>query len=224
VRPRFIKAFTMIELLVVIAVMAVLVAVVMPALSNAKAKARRIRCVGHLKNVGLAHRIFATDNGELFPWERLRADETNRINFPDLTGLSAGDQVVRIYKSLSNELSTPKIIACPADVRKPVDDWQKVTTDSISYFVGASARDGMWQTFMAGDRNLNLDGKELSGKVELKSGPSVAWDKNVHRFQGSVTFADGSVSELRSGKGLSHRSLTEALANTGVETNVLLIP
>lgn len=214
----------MIELLVVVVVMIIFVAVLAPVLSNAKAKAMRIRCVGHLKNVGLAHRIFATDNGELFPWERLLADETNRFNFPDLTGLSAGDQVVRIYLSLSNELSTPKIIACPADVRKVVDDWRKVTTNSISYFVGLSAREGMWQTFMAGDRNLVLDGKELSGRVELKSGPSVAWDKNVHRFQGAVTFGDGSVSELRSGKGLSLRSLTEALANTGVETNVLLIP
>src|SRR5437868_4484274 len=120
---RLVKAFTMIELLMIVVVGAILVALALPALSKSKAKAMRIHCVGHLKNVGLAHRIFATDNGDLFPWERAFADETNRMNFPNLTGLSPGDQVVSVYRSLSNELSVPIIIACPADVRQHAIDW-----------------------------------------------------------------------------------------------------
>lgn len=221
---RFVRAFTMIELLVVVVIMAILAVVLMPVLSKAKAKAMRIRCVGHLKNVGLAHRIFATDNGDLFPWERSLADATNQINFPDLSGLSPGDQVVRIYRTLSNELSTPRIIACPADARASVDDWQKLTTNSISYFVGLSARESLPQSFMAGDRNLSLNARELTGRVELKSGVPVAWNENIHRFEGAVTMGDGSVQQLSSGKRLSFGSLKEALKNTGVETNILLIP
>jgi prepilin-type N-terminal cleavage/methylation domain-containing protein len=88
--PRRIRAFTAIELLVVIAVVVILAAALLPAVLKAKAKAMRIHCVCRLKNVGLAQRIFATDNGELFPWERALADGTNRINFPDLTGYLPG--------------------------------------------------------------------------------------------------------------------------------------
>jgi prepilin-type N-terminal cleavage/methylation domain-containing protein/prepilin-type processing-associated H-X9-DG protein len=221
---RFLRAFTIIELLVVVVLIAVLAFVLLPALSKAKAKAMRIHCVGNLKNVGLAHRIFATDNGELFPWERSAAVMTNQINFPNLTGLSAGDQAVRIYQSVSNELSTPKIIACPADVREPADNWLELATNNITYFVGLSAREGLWQTFLAGDRNLVLDGNELTGRVELKSGAHVAWDKNVHRFQGNVAMGDGSVQQLSSGPISSSGRLREALKNTGFETNALLIP
>lgn len=214
----------MVEMLVVVVVIAVLAGALLPALSNAKAKAMRIHCNGYLENVGLANRIFATDNGELFPWERSRAEATNRMNFPDLTGLSAGDQVVRIYKSLSNELSTPIIIACPADERGHAKDWRTLTTNNISYFVGLSARKSLPQTFMAGDRNLVLGGKELTGRVELKSGDPLGWDKNIHRYQGNVAMGDGSVQQLSSGKLTSGGRLKEALHNTGVETNVLLIP
>jgi type II secretory pathway pseudopilin PulG len=193
------RAFSMIEALVVVTVVAILAALVTPWLSNANAKAMRIRCVGHLKNVGLAHRIFATDNGDLFPWERSLAEATNQMNFPDLTGLSADQQVVQIYRSLSNELSTPKIIVCPADIRNAANDWQKLSTNNISYFVGLSARETLYQTMMASDQNLVLDGKELSGRVELKSDAPVAWDKNIHKFQGSVTMGDGSVQQVSSG-------------------------
>jgi prepilin-type processing-associated H-X9-DG protein len=204
------------ELLVVVAMIAVLVAVMLPALSKEKAKAMRISCVGRLKNIGLANRIFATDNGDLFPWQRSSA--TNRINFPDLTGLSTGDQVVRIYQTLSNELSIPKIIVCPADVRNDAPDW-RITTNNISYFVGLSSKETLPQTLMAGDRNLAVDGKEAAGRVELKNGAKVAWDKTMHRLQGNVAMGDGSVQQLS-----TENRLKETLANTGVETNVLLIP
>jgi type II secretory pathway pseudopilin PulG len=214
----------MIEILAIVAVLALLAVALLPALSNAKAKAMRIHCVCRLKNVGLAQRIFATDNEDLFPWERSLANATNQINFPDLTGLSAGEQVVRIYRSLSNELSVPKIIACPADVRKSAPDWQTLTTNNISYFVGVSARESLPQTFMAGDRNLLLDGNELIGRVELTNGAPLAWSKEIHRLQGSVTMGDGSVQQLSSGNGLNLRSLRDALRNTRVERNTLLIP
>ena len=221
---RSFRGFTRIELLVVVIVLVTFGGALTPVMLNAKAKAMRIHCVCRLKNVGLAHRIFATDNEDLFMWQGALASETNRNNFPDLSGLSAGEQVVRIYRSLSNELSTPMIIACPSDVRKPVRDWSKVTTNTVSYFVGLSAAESLPQSFMAGDRNLVLDGKELTGRVELKSGAAVEWSKNVHRFQGTVAMGDGSVQQLHSGKGSPLPRLKEALQNTGVENNVLLIP
>lgn len=221
---RSVRGFTIIELLVVLVVVAILATVLLPALSKAKAKAMRISCVGRLKNIGLSNRIFATDNADLFPWQRSLANATNRINFPDLTGLPPADQVVRIYQCLSNELSTSKIIVCPADVRNEATDWLKLTTNNISYSVGLSASETLPQTIMAGDRNLSRDGRELTGRVELKSGTDARWDKTVHRFQGNVAMGDGSVQQLYSGRTLSVHSLKEALENTGVETNVFVIP
>jgi prepilin-type N-terminal cleavage/methylation domain-containing protein/prepilin-type processing-associated H-X9-DG protein len=64
-QPR--RAFTLIELLVVIAIIAILAAMLLPALSAAKARARQTQCINNMKQLGLGMEMYVDDNSTIFP-------------------------------------------------------------------------------------------------------------------------------------------------------------
>jgi prepilin-type N-terminal cleavage/methylation domain-containing protein len=206
------SAFTLVELLVVLAVLAAFVLFVTLVFAKAKNKARRITCVSNLVVNGLAFRIWANDNLNVYPM----GASTNSGGPKENNQIA---EVFRHFRVMSNELASPRVLTCPADTRRPATSWTSLANSNISYFVGLDADPTTPQMFLSGDTNLELDGKPVGpGIMNLYSNSVVGWTAERHGPQGNAALTDGSVRQY------SNARLREALAQTGVGTNRLAMP
>jgi Domain of unknown function (DUF4190)/GYF domain 2 len=116
-----------------VAVLVILPAMLLPALSQAKGKAQSINCANNMKQIGLAFRTWAIDHDDNFPFNV----STNKGGTLELCVLGSDgfDRNAALhFQVMSNELSTPKILVCPADgKRQPALDFLGLQPAYVSY-------------------------------------------------------------------------------------------
>jgi prepilin-type N-terminal cleavage/methylation domain-containing protein/prepilin-type processing-associated H-X9-DG protein len=199
--------FTLVELLAVLVVVALLGLLAIPVLANGKSGSQRAVCVNNLSRIGRAHAIWGTDHGDYLPSQVLWQEGGTRFH---PTGLN--NNVWFQFDWVSNELATPKILACPSDpfvrvagdfsATSPDAFWKPgYQNNAVSYILGwPYFEDG--RLVLSGDRNIPayFGGGYISGMnpvatIHLED-PTLSWLPGIHAEGGNLLFNDGSVEQV----------------------------
>jgi prepilin-type N-terminal cleavage/methylation domain-containing protein/prepilin-type processing-associated H-X9-DG protein len=211
--------FTLLELLTTMAIIAILAALLLPALQQGYARAKRVACGSNLKSVGTAFHTWAHDHNDLFPMQVLTNAGGTR-EFAEAARLNPNTSFTfRHFQALSNVLMLPKPLACPVDrQRAAASDFAVLGNENVSYWINTAAAFGRTDSPIAGDRNVRT-----SGRIEwtfIQFGPTdvVEFSAELHGYRGNVLFGDAHVEVLDA------VSLRRAFASSNAPDVTLSIP
>jgi prepilin-type N-terminal cleavage/methylation domain-containing protein/prepilin-type processing-associated H-X9-DG protein len=158
--PGQTRAFTLIELLVVIAIIAVLASLLLPALAQAKAKAKAARCAGNLRQIGLALNMYVQDSSR-YPVTAVVSYSPPRD--PPVFWFDALDPYT-VTKA------TNRLYWCPASRLRAQDrGWKILMTDGSFSYLTAKENVGISNVSVGGDYGYNDLGTQ-SGIPSAASG------------------------------------------------------
>lgn len=167
--------FTVVELLAVVALIALLASTVLPALARTKASAQRVNCTDNLKRISLAFQLWGSSHSDAYPM-RVPVSSGGYADYVGVrtvtTSQTSNRGVFGFFMVMSNELSTPHVLICPAENegRLPATTFSStisvgatnaipLTNDlNTSYFVGVDTTPCSPGMFLSGDHNMGSDG------------------------------------------------------------------
>jgi len=214
-------AFTRMDMVIVIAAIPILVGffLLLPYLARPHPRRHaRINCVSNLKQVGLAFRMWANDNNDLFPFQV----STNQGGTMELTNAT---DAYHHCAAVSNELVSPKVLTCLNDTKRVrATSFAQFGSSNLSYFIGLDARETLPQTILSGDRNLLGGGtKNLRAWIGNRTPVTDAgWGKDIHKGQGNIGLADGSAQQTT--EAALQKQIQQALQTTQAQVRFLIPP
>lgn len=182
------RAFTLLELILVMAIITILAALMLPAVSRARLKADRVKCVSNLKQIGAGFHLFANDHQGRLPME-VSIREGGSLEWV------RGGNAFKHFQALSTELGHPRILNCPTDARSPANNWSSLANSNLSYFVSLEPKLNNSRSLFAGDRNISQTDVELSNVMQTTYA-TVHWTTNLHSAKGNLLFGDGRVEQV----------------------------
>lgn len=173
---RTLLGFTLIELLLVIAIIGCLASLLMPAVSEMRQKADSMKCVGNMRQIGVAALLYVNDHNQrtptIEPW-------------PSDPVYSSTDGAQPIAQALGPYGATTAVLQCPSDLKGP--NYFAQEGSSYQWFPGASNQNTHAVTF-AFPRMDNQTATLPMSRLFL------AFDYSaVHNNQSNVLFGDGHV-------------------------------
>jgi competence protein ComGC len=195
-------AFTRVELLAVCAVLLLIALVVAPAAVSSRSDSERLVCFNNLRLAGRAVQMWAGDHNQQTPWRTLVSDGGTK---------SAGKPGAAWFEFtfLSNELASPKILACPSDLGVVrASDFNQFRQSAyreraLSYTISLDTTPDAPRGWLSGERNLRPDtygantcsaGVNDAGTISIGPPSQLpAWTNAVHGELGHVLLLDGSV-------------------------------
>lgn len=210
------SGFALIELLVVIVILAVLIAMLLPA-STHSPRSPGVRCRSNLKQISFGFLMYAQDYGNKFPMQ-VSVQRGGTKEFVSANHAFPHFEKIRPYLSESFY----RLLVCPEDkARQAATNSEAFNDLNISYFLNVDSQsiNQPSQMLLAGDRNLMSSNQKIkSGLLVVTTNLDMDWSHEIHSYGGNLAFADGHVEMDKIG------GLNSVFAQQPLAANRLAVP